>query len=90
MAYESAELGSQQTIWDLEVDPITGLTNGEFRNPIPVDNSPRGNSGSRGTSPGSVLSSTPSGLLTSMIGSTTGEAVYSIRSERRILKEDGR
>jgi len=81
MAYESAKLGSQQTIWDLEVDPVTGLTKAEFSNPIPVENSRGGNSGSRGTSPGSGLSSTPSGLLTPMIGSTTGEAVYSIRSE---------
>jgi len=86
MAYESAELGSQQTICDLEVDPITGLTNAEFVNPILVDDSPGGNSGSRGTSPGSALSIAPSGLLTPTIGSTTGEAVYSIRSERRIYE----
>ena len=86
MSNEHEVLGSQQTIWDMEIDPVTGLTNAEFLNTISLDDSPGGNTCSRGTSPGSGLSSAPSGLLTPTIGSTTGEMAYSTRSERRIYE----
>jgi len=86
MSDKHAESASQETIWDLEIDPITRLTNVEFLNAISVDDSPGRNTGSRGTSPGSALSSAPSGILTPTIGSTIGELEtgYSTRSERRI------
>ena len=42
--------------------------------------------GSRGISPGSALSSAPSGLLTPTVGSNQGEDGYGVGSERRIYE----
>lgn len=86
MSDKHAESASQETIRDLEIDLITGLTNAEFLNDPLVDDSPRRNTGSHGTSPGSALSSTPSGCLTPTLGSTIIETGYSTRSERRIYE----
>ncbi|PUU79570.1 hypothetical protein B9Z19DRAFT_1124970 [Tuber borchii] len=72
MSDKHAESASQVTIWDLEIDSITGLTNAEFLNAISVDDSPDRNTGSGGTSPGSALSSAPSGLLIPTIGAEEG------------------
>jgi len=80
----------QDTIWDLEMDPVTGLTNAEFQNAISADDSLGANTGSCGTSPGSALSSAPSGLLTPTIGSTASEVAYSTQAERRIYERRGK
>ena len=86
MSNAQSEFTSQETIWDLEMYPVTGLTNAGFLNAISADDHPGANTGSRGTSPGSALSSAPSGLLTPTIGSTASEVAYSTQSERRIYE----
>ena len=51
MSDKPAESASQETIWNLEIDPITGLTtNAEFLNAITVDDSLGRKIGTRGTS----------------------------------------
>ena len=67
MSDKHSESASQETIWDLDIGPITRLTNAEFLNAISVDDSPGRNTDKRGMSPGSVLSA-PSGLLSPTIG----------------------
>ena len=50
MSDKPAESASQETIWNLEIDPITGLTtNAEFLNAIAVDRL-SSKTGTRGTS----------------------------------------
>ena len=50
MSDKPAESASQETIWDLEIDPITGLTtNAEFLNGITVDDSLGRMTGAPGT-----------------------------------------
>jgi len=70
------------------MDAISDFTNAGLLHTLPIHASPRGNSGSRCTSPSSALSSAPSGLLTPTIGTSTGEAEYtgSTLSERRIYE----
>ena len=86
MSDKDAESPSQETIWDLEIDLMTELTNTEFLNDPLVYDSPRGHTGTRSTSPGSALSSAPTGRLTPTLGSTISETGYSIRSERGIYE----
>ena len=51
MSDKPAESASQETIWDLEIDPITRpTTNAEFLNSIAVDDSLSRKTGTLGTS----------------------------------------
>ena len=51
MSDKPAESPSQEIIWDLEIDPITGLTtNAEFFNAIAVDDSLGRKTSTHGTS----------------------------------------
>lgn len=68
------------------MEAISDFTNTALLHMIPVHHSPSGNSGSHCTSPSSILSSAPSGLLTPTIGAIAGEREYSTQSERNIYE----
>jgi len=82
MSHENEATGSQDTIWDFDIDTVSGLTNSASLTISAVHHIEC----SRGSSPGSALSSAPSGLLTPTVGSNQGEDGYAVGSERRIYK----
>ena len=82
MSLDDEASTSQQTIWDFDIDTVTGLTNPAGLSTISSHNM----EASRGSSPGSVLSSAPSGLLTPMVGSNPGEDGYTVGSGGRIYE----
>ena len=84
MSIKDQPRASQETIWDFDIDAVAGLTTNTSLTTI----SAHAIEGSRGSSPGSALSSAPSGLLTPTVGSNPGEAGYGDGSERRIYEEE--
>lgn len=83
MSLEDQASASQKTIWDFDIDGVAGLsTHTASLTTYPV----HAIEGSRGSSPGSVLSSAPSGLLTPTVGSNPGEDGYSAGTDRRIYE----
>ena len=82
MSLNDEASASQQTIWDFDIDAVAELTN-----PAPLSSISSVNlEASRGSSPGSVLSSAPSGLLTPTVGSNPEEDGYSVGSGGRIYE----
>ena len=82
MSLNDEASASQQMIWDFDIDTV-----GELTNPAPLASLSSVNlEASRGSSPGSVLSSAPSGLLTPTVGSNPGEDGYSVGSGGRIYE----
>jgi len=82
MSLDDEASASQQTIWDFDIDTVSGLTNPAGLSTISSHNI----EASRGSSPGSVLSSAPSGLLTPTVGSNLGEDGYTVGSGGRIYE----
>jgi len=82
MSLEDEAAASQETIWDFDIDAIAGLTTTASLTTIAA----HAVESSRGSSPGSALSSAPSGLLTPTVGSNPGEDGYGARSARRIYE----
>lgn len=79
---EASESTSEQTIGDFDIDAVAGLTN-----PVTLPSISSVNiEASRGSSPGSILSSAPSGLLTPTVGSNPGEDGYTVGSGGRIYE----
>lgn len=82
MSLDDEASTSQQTIWDFDIDAVTGLTNPPG---LPIISS-HNIEASRGSTPGSVLSSAPSGLLTPTVGSNPAEDGYTAASGSRIYE----
>ena len=82
MSLDDEASTSQQTIWDFDIDTVTGLTNPAGLSTISSHNI----EASHGSSAGSVLSSAPSGLLTPAVESNPGEDRYTVRSSGRIYE----
>ena len=82
MSLDDEPSTSQQTIWDFDIHAVAGLTNSASLPTITSHNI----DGSRDSSPGSALSSAPSGLLTPTLGSNPGEDGYSAGLETRIYQ----
>ena len=83
MSLEDEAAASQETIWDFDIDAVAGLTGAGASVTTIVGHAIEN---SQGSSPGSVLSSAPSGLLTPTVGSNPGEDGYGAGSERRIYE----
>ncbi|PUU78315.1 hypothetical protein B9Z19DRAFT_1065152 [Tuber borchii] len=73
---------SQEKIWDMEIESITGIADPEYLPTIPTYEM----SNSHASSPGSDLSSTPSGLMTPTIRSSHGEESSVITVEKQIYQ----
>lgn len=83
MSLEDQASASQETIWDFDMDAVAKLsTNTPSLTTFPA----HAIEGSRRSSPGSVLSSAPSRLLTPSVGSNPGENGYSAETERIIYE----
>jgi len=82
MSLDDEASTSQQTILDFDIDAFTELTNP----PGPPIISSHNIEASRGSSPGSVLSSAPSRLLIPTLGSNPGEDGYTVASGSRIYE----
>jgi len=82
MSLEDEATASQETRWDFDIDAVAGLTTTASLITIAA----HAVESSRGSSPGSTLSSAPSGLLTGTVGSNPGEDGYGAGSARRIYE----